>query len=247
QYCWAIFQKPVSARSSPFGAWMTIEFFGRVDAPEIKTIPTNGEHACLSMIVSGLDSNIEDANSVTVEIDGNVFLPHYVGPVSDLMWNRLQSVPPSAPPKSEQTEVCSTKLTEIKLFTSARMPRGFVNVRVKNSGGQFTNSVTIEFLEPQTIIPKIHMVNNAVDGGVDIYREGDKSIFRVFADGMDETANIENVAVKVNEHRIVPVSVTFLPANGFYLIIAELPAAIARGEMEVGVHFKDLVSEPAKI
>ena len=254
QYCWAVFQKPADATLSSPPAHLQIEFFGRSDAPEVKAIPTNGDCACLTLIVSGLDRNVEDANSVSLEIEGNEFLPHYVGP----MWNRLPSVPSSVAPEREQPEVCSTNLieqtevcspdlTEIKLFTSTRMPRGLQNLRVKNSRGQFTNPVTIEFLAPQAIIPKIHMINNAVDGGVDIYAGGDKSVFRIFADGMDEAASVENVRVHVNEHLLTPVSVTYLPANGFYLTIAKLPITISENDAEVRVQFKDSVSEPVKI
>src|SRR5262245_48424522 len=247
QYCWAVFQKPAGGTISPTTAQLQIESFGRADSHERKAIPTNGDFACLSLMVSGLDGNVDDVNSVTIEIAGHEFLPHYVGPG----WNRLQSVPSSATSKLEQTEVCSTDLTEVKLFTSPRIPTGLVNVWVKNSRGRSTDPFLIEFLAAQTIIPKIHMINNAVDGGVDIYSRGDKSVFRVFADGMDDTASIGTVRVQVNEHQIAPVSVTFLPANGFYLIIAKLPLAIAPDDeavdAEVRVHFKALVSEPAKI
>ncbi len=230
QYCWAVFQKPLgnvaAAATQPTGP-LRIEDFGRTDAIDIKAIPTNGDHASLSLLVSGLDREVEDANSVVIEINGQDFLPHYVGPV-----------------KAAANEGC---LTEVCLFTSPRMTRGLVTARVKDSRGKASTAVTIELLTPQTILPQIHMVNNAVDGGVDIYARGDKSAFRVFSTGMDDRANVETVRVLLDEDRLAPESVTFLPANGFYLTIVRVPETIAPGETELRVQFNDLVSLPAKL
>jgi SAM-dependent methyltransferase len=227
QYCWAVFQKPEATAVAQRTEQPRIEGFGRTDAPEIQSIPTNGEHASLSLFVSGLDRSTEDANSLVIEINEREFLPHYVGEL--------------------KAAVDDDRLTQVSLFTSAKTPRGLAEVRVKDSRGQVSNPVAIEFLEPQTTPPKIHMVNNAVDGGVDIHASGDKSVFRVFADGMDETAGVENVRVHVNDLSVTPASVTFLPANGFYLTIAQMPAGIAAGDAEVKIQFNDLVSLPARI
>ncbi|MGH9840878.1 MAG: class I SAM-dependent methyltransferase [Blastocatellia bacterium] len=230
QYCWAVFQKPAiqsEAGKDAHAPSVRIEAFGRTGAIDIKAIPTNGDHASLSLLVSGLDREVEDANSVVIEINGQDFLPHYVGSV--------------------RAAADDDRLAEVSLFTSPRMTRGLVTTRVKNSHGKASTAVMIELLTPQTILPQIHMVNNAVDGGVDIYARGDKSVFRIFSTGMDERANVETVCVLLNEDRLTPESVTLLPANGFYLSIVRLPENVIPGEAEVRIQFNDLVSPPAKI
>lgn len=239
QYCWAVFEKPVEPRmegaaSTPLGAadgQPRIVAFGRTDDPTVKTIPTNGEFASLSLVATGLDPAIEDINSVIIEIDGEEFLPHYLGPVRD-NFNAAEIGP---------------KAAQLDLFTSPRMPCGLVDVLVRDSHGEASNIEAIELLEPQEIPPKIHMINNAVDGGIDIYAQGEKSVFRVFATGMDETAGTGNVRVQLNDRKLTPESVTFLPANGFYLTIVRMPLDAAPGEADVRIHFNDLGSAPARI
>jgi SAM-dependent methyltransferase len=221
QYCWAVFQKRAAGEDARAPGAPRIEAVGRTDAMDIRAIPTGGEQASLSLLVSGLDSTLEDANSLRIEINGRNFLPHAVLPADGL--------------------------TRVNLFTSRDMPRGWASLRLRDSHGQTSDPVAIELLEPETSPPQIHMINNAVDGGVDIYARGEKSVFRVFATGLDERASVETVRVLLNEACLAPESVSFLPANGFYLSVVRMPDAGSPGEAEVRIQFNDLVSLPARI
>ncbi|MFN0086934.1 MAG: class I SAM-dependent methyltransferase [Blastocatellia bacterium] len=239
QYCWAVFEKPAEPPDeadtlAPIGGQPRIVALARTDDPAIRAIPTNGEFASLSLVVNGLDRTVEDINSVIIEIDGEEFLPHYLGPVRD------NFSAPAAPGVGGRS-------TQLDLRTSPRMPCGLVDVLVRDSRGESSNIETIELLEPQPIPPKIHLINNAVDGGIDIHAEGEKSVFRVFATGMDETAGPGNVRVQLNDRKLTPESVTFLPANGFYMTIVRLPLGAAPGEADVRIHFNDLGSAPARM
>ena len=233
QYCWVILRKPLPQTSTPAIAQPRIEFFGRSDAPEIKAIPTNGDYAYLTLIASGFGQNEADANDVIVEINGQNYLPLYVGSVGD---NFAAAV---------KTEV--DRLTQINLGVTTKAPRGLVSVRVKTAGAGESDPITIEFLEPQPIIPKIYLISNTVDGGVDVHALGGKSVFRVFASGLDETATPENVRVHVNQRSLKPISVSFIPANGVYMAVARMPEEIVAGEAEIKLQFGELVSLPTKI
>ena len=230
QYCWAVFEKPATAAApQEAGAAPRIVAFGRTGDPGRTAIPTNGEFASLSLLVSGLDPAIEDINSVLVEIDGESFSPHYLGPVRAAFGAHEAGV------------------LQLDLFTSPQMPCGLVDVLIRDGRGEASNIASIELLEPEAIPPKIHMINNAVDGGIDIHATGPKSVFRVFATEMDESAGVGTVRVQLNDRLLTPESVAFLPANGFYLAIARLPVDVAPGEADVRIHFNDRVSAPARI
>src|SRR5262249_51839195 len=137
------------------------------------------------------------------------------------------------------------QLTQVNLGVTTKIPRGKVGARVKSGGGT-SDPVTIEFLEPRPIIPKINLISNSVDGGIDVHARGDKAVFRVFANGLDNKATPDNVRVHVNQHILEPISVSFIPANGVYMTVARMPDEIAAGEVEVKLQFGDLLSLPAK-
>ncbi len=231
QYCWVILRKPLSQTSARSTAQPKIELFGRSDAPEIKAIPTNGDYAYLTLVASGLDQNEADANSVIVEINGQDYLPLYVGSVGDNFAEAMQ-------PDRDQ-------LTQINIGITAKMARGMAAVRVK-FGGEESDPALVEFLEPRPIIPKINLISNAVDGGLDVHARGDKAVFRVFASGLDDTATPDNVRVHVDERILKPISVNFVPANGVYMTVAQMPEDIAAGDAEVKLQFDDRVSLPAR-
>ncbi len=232
QYCWVILRKPQAQATARSETQPKIEFFSRSDAPTIKAVPTNGDYASLTIIASGLDQNEVDANSLSVEINEQDYLPMYVGPLATNFIEALKG-------KVEQ-------LTQINLNVTTKMPRGLVNVRAKTLAGEQSELVTIEFLEPKPIIPKIILISNAVDGGLDVHARGDKAVFRVFATGLDDTATPDNVRVQVNEYLLEPLSVTFIPANAAYMTIAHMPAEVETGETEVRLHFGQQVSLPEK-
>lgn len=231
QYTWVILRKPLRQSSAQATGRPKIEFFGRSDAPEIKAIPTNGDYAYLTIVASGIDQNEADANSVIVEINGRDYLPLYTGWVGD---NYAEAIGGDV-----------DRLVQVNLGVTTRVQPGKADVRLK-TGGHKSDPVTIEFLKPEPIIPKIILISNSVDGGVDVHARGEKSVFRVFATGLDETASPENVRVQINEQIVQPASVSFIPANAAYMTVAQMPDRIAAGEAEIKLQFGDLISLPAK-
>jgi ubiquinone/menaquinone biosynthesis C-methylase UbiE len=231
QYTWVILRKPLRQSSAQATGRPKLEFFGRSDAPEIKAIPTNGDYAYLTIVASGIDQNEADANSVIVEINGRDYLPLYAGWVGD---NYAEAIGGDV-----------DRLVQVNLGVTTRVQPGKADVRLK-TGGHKSDLVTIEFLKPEPIIPKIILISNSVDGGVDVHARGEKSVFRVFATGLDETASPENVRVQINEQIVQPASVSFIPANAAYMTVAQMPDRIAAGEAEIKLQFGDLISLPAK-
>ncbi len=235
QYTWVILRKPLKLSSSRTAGRKAgrpkIESFGRADALEIKAIPSNGDRAYLTLKVSGIDENEADANNVMVEINGQDYLPMYTG------WDGANTI--------EARRDDDDRPVQINLGITTEMPRGNVSVRVK-TGGERSDPVTIEILEPEPVTPKIVLISNAVDGGLDVHARGDKSVFRVFALGLDETASPDNVRIQLNDRVLAPESVAFIPANMAYMSVARMPEEIAPGDVEVRLHFGDLVTPPKR-
>lgn len=228
QYCWTLLRKPLKAIDA---LWETpaIKFFGRPDAAGIKSIPIRSH---LMLLVSGLNLEYADANNVMVEIDGQVVSPYGVHrPVGDF--------------SPQKVFILEEGLVQIEVPVPNSVQRGHANVRVRTPEGEWSEAVSIQFLEPQRNAPVVDLVNNAVDAGLDVYATGEKSVFRVFTSRMDDSATAETVRVLVNDRSIKPISVTYSGANGLHMVIArmpELPATV--GEVDIRIQFHDLVSEP---
>ncbi len=229
QYCWVILRKPYQRTSARTGARPRIELFGRSDSPEIKAIPTSGDYAYLTIVASGVDQNEADANTVIVEINGRDYLPMYAGWVGD---NFAEAIGGDV-----------DQMVQVNLGVKPGMPCGRCSALVKSDGLR-SDPAPIEFLEPQPVIPKINLISNAVDGGVDVSARGEKAVFRVFASGLDDTATPDNVIVRVNQRIIRPDSVSFIPANGVHMTVARMPEEVTPGEAEVRIQFGDLISLP---
>jgi ubiquinone/menaquinone biosynthesis C-methylase UbiE len=239
QYCWTILQKPQKPprKSSLSSVQPKIEFFGRSDSPLIKTIPISGDFARLTLIVSGFAPGEVDANSMIVEINKEKVLPFYVGCVTDEFLNALGS-PGSTPFDS---------LSQVELGIPGSARNGAASVRIKHIDGKPSEPVFVELIEPPPLIPQISLVTNEFDGGLDLHASGEKSAFRIFADGMDDTAGIENVRVLLGEHVITPVSISFVPANGLHMTTVQMPENIAAGDYDVRIQSRDLLSESVRI
>src|SRR5262249_45620433 len=79
QYCWTIMRKrtpQISCQQRP-----RIEFFGRTQDAMNKCIPIGGDQASLTVIATGLDHNLADCNSISIEIDKRSVPARYVGPI----------------------------------------------------------------------------------------------------------------------------------------------------------------------
>lgn len=229
QYCWTILQKPESAVMSA-KIRPEVVFFGRSDAPEVKTVPTKGDYAFLTIIIDGPRPQALDANNVIVEIDGKKHLPCYVGWVGDNFANAVGRVD-------------IDRLTQINIGIPRESACGQSMVRVGLLDGEFSEPFTLDLIAPPPVAPRINLINNAVDGGIDIYSSGEKSVFRVFANAMDETATPETVRVLLGERELIPESVSFVPANGVHMTVARIPEGSLPGDYTVRLRFHDRLSD----
>lgn len=237
QYCWTTLRKRASAtRSVPqFAiAQPVIEAYGRASDPRLKEIPMTGEHAAVSLIVSGLIPEEVDANSLIVEINDQPVLPYYVGPV----------IPKQAAILSAEQSASLDRLTQIEATIPTGVASGQGHVRVRLGSDEVSAPVTIELREVQPTVPKIVAVMNASDHGTDIYARGVKSSFVIHAEGLDEAADTGNVRIQVGSRIIKPGFISFEPRKGVYQVAAQLPADIGPGVADLRLHF-GVVQSPA--
>lgn len=228
QYCWTILQKPETEIRVP-DVKPEVVIFGRSDDPQEKSVPTRGDYAFLTVVIDGPDPNSLDANNVFVEFDGRDFLPCYVGWVGENFASALN-----------RNDL--DRLTQVNIGIPKSFSIGETAVRIGLLDGERSDPFRLTLIEPPPVAPRINLINNAVDGGIDVHATGPKSVFRVFANAMDETASPETVRVILNELEIVPEQVSFVPANGVHMTVARLPEGIQPGDYEVRILFRDLIS-----
>ncbi len=237
QYCWTILQKHEQTRDAGISvAPARIEFWGRSADPYNKLIPNKGDYAFLTLLVDGLGKH-EDANSIVVEMAGRKALPCYVGPVGSEFAAAL----------SEIEGAMSASLIQVNVAIPDGCLAARMEVQVVSSSEVRSPAMTVELIEAQPLIPKVRLVSNAVDGGVDVYRSGKKSVFRVFVEGLNSSANPENVWVHIGGCVIKPISVAFVPANGLHMAVAEMPEQIHMGMNDVRLQFGDLTSDAVSV
>jgi ubiquinone/menaquinone biosynthesis C-methylase UbiE len=239
QYCWTTLRKrpPLTGSVAQYAiAQPRIEAYGRADNPQIKKVPTIGDHAAFTLLVSGLNQEEVDANSLIVEISGQPVLPYYVGPVSKKCAALLTV---------EQASL--DRLTQIEAALPSGEPSGQASVRVLLSSDEASLPVTIELCEPQPVIPKIIAVLNASDLGTDIYARGVKSCLVIHVEGLDEAADTGNVRVQIGQRIIKPGAVSFVSRKGVYQVDAQLPADTAPGVTDLRLHFGSVQSPAAPL
>jgi SAM-dependent methyltransferase len=235
QYCWTVMRKrqPEISRAQTFAiAEPRIAFFGRSDDPQTRRIHTRGDYAYLTLILSGLVREQADINSVNVWINNREVWPCYVGPLGENYAAALRAAGVRG----------LDHLTQVNLGIPDGCASGEINVRAQLASGERTAPITVELVEPPPVAPKIHLIRNAGDAGIDIYARGPKSAIVVYVDGLNEAANTGNVRLQVNEQIIQPSYVGFVPANGLYQVDAKLPASLAPGVASLRIHFGELES-----
>jgi len=238
-YCGTTLRKPLSAVADSTETKVEIEYFARSDEPAERTIPTTGDGASLTLIISGPLPEQADANLICAEVAGHRVWPHFAGPV-----NPSFRVALAARGVSD-----SAGLIQVDFPISSDVPHGQASVRARLADSDFSAPVTVELLPPQPILPLVHFAANVVDGGIDIYAGGEKSCFRVFVYDLEKTACVDNVRLQVDLQMITPLSVSFIPSNGVYMVVAQLPKDIEPGDHRLSVTFGELesVAKPLRI
>ncbi|MGE0128552.1 MAG: methyltransferase domain-containing protein [Blastocatellales bacterium] len=232
-YCWTTMRKPITANRRA-KANPKIEFHARSDNATIKTIPTGGSDAWLSLVVSGLDHEAVDANNLKTWINDQMATPRYVGRVRPHFEKELTNCfGPSLDP-----------LTYVETAIPAGVSSGAANARIELDAGAASPPYEIELEEPKPLAPVIVTVRNGDDYGTDIHARGPKSSLRLFVEGLDETATRDNVQVKAGSQIITPAFVGFVADIAGYRIDAELPASVDPGRISLALSFNGVESEP---
>lgn len=231
QYCWTTLRKRTRQSNQPglklqyTNAKPEIIDFGRADDFQIKRIPTNGDRAYLGLIVSGLNPDEIDANSLIVEINGERAIPQYVGPLgSHIGTYNIQN------------------LMQVNQKLPLGLPSGQVEVRVITLNGEATPPLLVELYELPLVIPKIVNVRNSLDEQAAMLTCGADMEVLLFVEGLDLTADPGNTRVKIGERVIKPTSISYQPANAAYLVKTPLPANLSGGEQEIKIYFGNLES-----
>ncbi len=238
-FCWTMMRKPKGkSRSAPHIP--KIEFHARADNATIKAIPTGGDHAWLSLIVSGLDRESADANNLKVTFGDKTVVPRYAG--------RLR--PHFESEAAKQVSFPLDSLTYIESAIPPEMNSGLVRVRVLSLSGNhglLSSDYKIELVEAHPTSPKIVTVRNGHDYQTDVHASGPKSSLRLFVEGLDESAKPDNVKIKVGEHLISPTFVGFVTDIAGYQVDAQLPENIVPGATTIELIFNGVASEAVAI
>src|SRR5262249_32761841 len=211
QYCWTIMRKrtpQISCQQRP-----RIEFFGRTQDAMNKCIPIGGDQASLTVIATGLDHNLADCNSISIEIDKRSVPARYVGPIGRNFEPALRAMFADS----------LDQLMQIEIGVLPGMEAGFAGVRVLAGDSVMSEPIRVEFERAGFSQPKIGAILNTYDDGLEIHAHGAKSRMRILVEGLDDQASIENVRVQVGDRLIVPIHVGFLPGNAIYEVEAQLP------------------------
>ena len=217
QYFWTTLRKP--RPQSAGDASPRIIFFGRADDPQVKSVPTRGDYAYLTLIIEGLDRETADCNTVSVEIAGREVWPCYVGPPGG---NYAAALPGRG-----------HELTQVNLAVPAEAPLGPAEVRLRLASDAAAEPVTVELEPAPPAPPRINLVANDLDGGVDVYARGPKSLVRLFVEGLGDDLDPGRVRVRIGGRDLAPLSIEFIPANAVHLVKVQLPADTAPGETQI--------------
>lgn len=231
QYCWTTLRKRTRP---PFQPGDKLEFtmaepaiidFGRADDFQIKRIPNSGDQAWLGLIISGLQLDEIDANSLIVEINGERVMPQYAGPID---------------PKLDNYGL--KNLTQVNQKLPRGLPESEVEVKALTIGGDVTPPIRVELYDLPPIIPRIVNVRNSRDEQVEMLSRGQDAELWLFVEGLDLTADPGNTRVKIGERIIKPASIIYQPANAAYLVKTLLPAKLASGLQDIKIFFGNLES-----
>ncbi len=235
-FCWTMMRKPKAARPSWPGN-PRIEFHARAGDPSIRTIPTGGDDAWLALAVSGLDYELADANNLQVRIGNQLVTPRYVGRARPHFENELAA----------QLLLAIDPLIYIEAAIPAGAASGLTTVKVICPNCGASPDYTVELTTARPNAPKIVTVRNGDDYQTDIHASGPKSLVRLFVEGLNESADPDNVKVKAGEHFISPAFVGFVTDIASYQVDAQLPDGIAPGATTLELLFNGVASEAVAI
>lgn len=236
QYCWSTIRKPVLAAPTDLGA-PQIAAGGWAEDLAVAEVPVSGDQATLGLVVSGLNKEAVDCNSVRIVIDDKACLPRYVGAI------RQRHV-------AFVTGQLQAQLQNL-IYLEAEVPEGLetktVSVSVEVSGQRFPAQLLVRLTSGSVKRPKIVTVRNGADYGTDIYAKGAKSLLYLYVHDLAETANPENVRLRLNDLDLAPAFVGFVTQNGTWQVNAQLPDSVEPGSYELKLVFRSVESAAVQL
>ncbi len=133
QYCWTMLRKRTRPAAQP--GQPQIEFYGRTVDADAKRIPTTGDQASLTVIVSGLDREQADCNSIGIEINDRAVPARYVGGIGRNFDAALRAAFGGS----------LDHLTQIEIGAPSEIEPGLLPVRVAVTGGAASDPIVVEF------------------------------------------------------------------------------------------------------
>jgi hypothetical protein len=86
------------------------------------------------------------------------------------------------------------------------------------------------------VIPTIHQVTNVLDGGLDVYASGQKSLIRLFVQNLwEEDKEDEEVRLLIDDRELIPEKIVFLPNNAAWEVTVQLPEDTLPGQRHLAV------------
>ena len=230
QYCWSMLRKMLTtpkhvASSAPENP--VIIFHGMADDPWIKLIPTRGDYAFVTVIVSGLNPEVADANNVLLEIGGHPVSACYVGPPGQNYKSALLTERGNVP----------DLLVQVNAMIPQNASGGQTSVRVLLGDGTYSQPIAVDLAESSEEC-HIRLVKNTHDGGTDVYASGMKSTIELLIEGLDEEAAADEVTLFIGEQRLAPDSFEFVKSKGLHRIKARLPSGLLPGATTIGLAFR---------
>lgn len=237
-FCWTMLRKPVESRAPGMTLdQASIIYHSRADRPGIEAVPLAGDDSWLALVVSGLNAETADANSMTVELGGIDVVPRYVGRVRPHF-------------EAAITEI-SDEPIESLVYIEAGMPPGMagdqVTVRVRMEDGTSSGGREVTLEAPRPVSPKIMTVRNAADYGTDIARTGPKSLVQLFVEYLGPDADCENVTVSIGDRLVKPDFVGYVDDIAGRRVDFRVPSDLDSGTSRLFLVYNDAVSEPVAI
>jgi ubiquinone/menaquinone biosynthesis C-methylase UbiE len=218
QYFWTVLRKPQRQSPAISSQIPAIMQAGRADDLSICDVPARGDKAYIGLRLQGFNPEIADCNQLKVRFRDKELLPVYAGPAGGSAPGAIECIQINVPVPTDDDG-------------------GSAEIAVLLPDGKVSSQVNINVLPPEPVAPFIFQYSNAQDAGLDIYTRGPKSMIRVFALGFDELATPDNVRMHVGEINLTPISISFLPANGAWMITAQLPPDTRAQETDISVSY----------
>lgn len=235
QYCWTTIKKSQSVLTGENqDCQPSIVFFGHTYDAERKDVPLTGDQASLTLILTGSDH--ADCNSLTVRIGSESILPRYVGPIGGNFHPALEN----------HFGLDLSRFTQVEIGVPETISASCHAVSVEAANRLVSSAIEVMFSDAGAAIPRISLVSNAFDGGMDIFSSGPKSRIQILIEAARKESFNGEISIEIGSHIVTPDSTRLLPEKDLLEIVAQLPAGLF-GRVQLRVRIGEAWSAPAEI